>query len=135
MIAYVYALQITVMDEDSNPIEGASVVVRQKDDFEEWRFTTGADGKINGHPLLDGQCLCVHKVWVSGDPVSGVFTFVSDDGNSTYHEVTVSAAGYETKTTQVVMDQDRILGVNLVSASLQDTANAILARVRVLQDR
>jgi hypothetical protein len=138
MIANVYALKVTVASEQAVPIEGASVIVRQKDHFEEWRFATDVAGEINGHPLLDSQCLCVHKVWVSGDPVSGIFTLISDDGNSTYHEVIVSAPGYVTQSIQQVMDQDRVLPVTLVATgagSIGSTLDEIQARVRRLQDR
>lgn len=137
-IAYVHAVRVIVTDDQANPIEGASVVVRQKDGFDEWQFTTDVDGKINAHPVLDSQCLCIHKVFVSGDPVTGVFNYKSDTSNGTYHEVIVSAPGYVTQAVQQVMDQDRSLVVSLQptgAGELGDTLDNIYSRVRRLQDR
>jgi hypothetical protein len=111
--AYVFSLKITITDTDDIPIPNAIVRVKQKDDKESWQFFTDSNGEINGHPLLDSQVMCIHKVWVSGDPVTGVFEFWSDDSNSTYHIVEVSAFGYITKQEQIVMDQDKEITIKL----------------------
>lgn len=135
LVMYVFALDIVVLDAADSPIEGAQVRVQQKDGFECFNFTTDASGRINGNPVISNRCLCSHKRWISGDPVSGSFELWSDGSNSTYHEITVSAYGYITERFEVVMDADKVLAVTLQAASLQDTADAILARVRRLQDR
>jgi hypothetical protein len=133
--ADVYALKITVTDEQAVPLEGASVIVRQKDGKEEWRFTTDVLGEINCHPLMNSQCICINRWW---DDIPDTWEYLSDDSNSTYHEIIVSAPGYVTRVLQQVMDQDRVLPVVLTATgagSIGDTLDSIQARVRRLQDR
>jgi hypothetical protein len=128
-----YPLDITVRDENSAPLEGASIYVQQSEDKEEWRIVTGSDGKPVTYPPLAGVLVLIHEHYEGGTP-SWVKWSDSVVGGR-YHNVVVSAPGYATQAFQLEMDQDRTLGVDMVPASLQDTADAILARVRRLQDR
>jgi len=114
LIAYVFGLTLTVLDAAGSPIEDAQVQIKQKDGKELLSLRTGSDGKPVTHPLMSGEVLLVHKEWISGDPVTGVFEFWSDISNNTWHTVSISKPGYAKRQFDVVMDQNRVIQVRLV---------------------
>ena len=107
---WVHALDLTVQDSNGNPVENASVHVRQKDGKEDWHFTTDSNGKPVTMEWLEGKIILVHKEQTS---YAGAMDYWSDASNSTYHDITVAKDGYAVYHTTTVMDQERTLTVQL----------------------
>ena len=103
----VFGLYLTITDMNDNPIENATVIIKQKDDRETFIFFTDVNGQLID--LYDYHvCLCTNRF-----KNMSVDEYWSDASNSTYHTVTVLKEGYKSETFNVVMDQDRTQTVQL----------------------
>lgn len=117
-VIYCFALNLTIQDEDTNPVEDAVVQIRQvPDDREIWTFTTDANGKpINFRPLA-GKVILGHKAWQSGGEGSEVFEMWSDGVSGRQHQVDAYKPGKGSRSVLVTMDQDRSLVLTLTGVA------------------
>jgi len=116
-IFYVYALDLTVEDDNGDPVEGAAVTITQSDSKEEWQLVTDSSGKPRTDPRMAGKILLVHKEWISGDPVSGTFELWSDASNNTNHAIQAAKDGVGVAADTVVMSEDRSLTLTLTGVT------------------
>lgn len=113
-VFWVHSLDLTIKDKGENPIEGATIMIRQKNGEDDWIFYTGANGKPKSIVPLAGKIMLKHKqLYIdSGYQVE----FLSDASNSTYHDVWVWKEGYEPAKLTYIMNQDRTVTVQLETA-------------------
>lgn len=104
LINWVHALDLTVLDENDDPVEDAVIMIRQSQGKEYFSFRTKSNGKVETcHDL--GVALLTHKSQYGNNPVTNA-EYWSDDSNSTYHEVIIAKSGYLPTIEQYVMDQE-----------------------------
>ncbi len=104
-IQWVYDLTLTITDEEENPVEGATVLIKQSGGKERFTFHTDSDGKMTNDHNLD-CALLTHKHQYGNSKTTDA-EYWSDSSNSTYHTVTVFKDGYRPYTEDYVMDQTR----------------------------
>ena len=113
---HVREIDITVKDLSNNPIENASVVLRQAEGKEWHNSLTNLDGKIlniwGNNPIL------VEKEEV----LVGNFTqWSNSEVGGQYHILTVSKEGYSTETQNIETTEDKILTINLTPIAKTNT--------------
>jgi hypothetical protein len=106
-IHHVYDLDLTVEDENGNPIEQAQVLIDQAETASVVRkqsfvFETNENGKLANCNNLE-VALLSNRVYRTDT----LFEVWSSGSNGTSHKVTVSKDGYVTATDHYVMDQSR----------------------------
>jgi len=106
----VFRLQLTVLDEDGNPVEDAVVKIRQHEDKEQYTFSTGADGMMHAIHDLKGAML-THRSYYSNT------AYQTWSSASEPHRYEVYVDGYEVAHGTAVMDQDRTATINLTPTS------------------
>ena len=101
-------LDLTVEDYDGNPIQGASVEVKQASGYEEWKFKTDEGGKIK-------DCFGDYPVFVNNeDPLDGTKEKWSDSiEEGRYHLITVSKEGFQTWQRRVEFIDDLVVVAKL----------------------
>ena len=108
--SYVNRLQLTILDENDDPVEGANVLIEQFEGKEKLIFTTGADGMLHANYDLKGAMLTYESYYTN--TAKEVWSSVSKP-----HKISIYHDGYEASYGAAVMDQDRSITVNLVPSS------------------
>jgi hypothetical protein len=111
-VLHVRKLDITVLDENSDPLENAVVQIRQKDATRElWNFSTDSNGEVKCCGFQEDIYLVEKE-----ETANGVFAQWSDGTGNLVHEINVSYPGYTVDTREVAMTQDRSIVVQLSTA-------------------
>jgi len=108
-VLHVRKLDITVLDENSDPLENAIVHIRQKDATrEQWAFYTDSNGQIRCGGYDEDIYLVEREEYSNGN-----FVEWSDGTGDLVHVIDVSAGGYTVDSREVAMNQDREITVQL----------------------
>ncbi len=110
VVMWVFALELTIKDKFGWPVQGATIICRQKDGKEIWFFETDNNGRPITHPLYNNKIFLVHKEQTS---YTGTSIFWSDDSNSSYHEILITKKNYETVSQRIVIDTDKVKTIYL----------------------
>lgn len=103
-------MTLTVEDSVASPIEGATVVFRQKQGREEWCCTTDSNGDV-----LDPQG---EPIWLieREETSNGVFSEWSDGTGDQIHVIEVFKEGYANHYQEIAMTSDQTITVTLDTA-------------------
>ena len=110
------ALDLTVLDENSDPLENATVRIRTKLEktvdgrdypYEEFSFLTDENGEVKG--CVEDSIYLTEKE----EPSNGVFIQWSDGTGDNVHIIEISKEGYTLDTREVAMTEDKIIVAQL----------------------
>jgi len=101
-VLWCYPLDLTIEDQNGNPVENAKVHIEQVDGKEAYIFYTKANGKLDAYFDIE-VALLANRCQYSD---SG-YEYWSDGANGGSHNVTVFKDGYRPQQASFVMDQDR----------------------------
>lgn len=87
---------ITVLDNNSNPLQYANVSVYSANHAQNWSYLTDVNGKILN--MYDGGLILVNKQQTA---VNTFNNWCNTDTASTYHYIIASYPGYQTYTTRI----------------------------------
>ncbi len=111
----VRTLDLTVLDFDENPIENATVTVKQAENREEWTFFTDEEGKIY-------DCHADLPVFVKSEEVLEGSLFYADPWSNNieegrYHLITIMKEGYQIWQRKVEFIDDLVVTASLRNVS------------------
>lgn len=104
----VFKLDLTIKDEQGNPIEDCNISINDKNEKEEYNCRTNFLGKIYSMYNIDGILLSNR---IKEPAPNTAESIISDTSNNTYHIVSIYKPGFKPQTFNVVMDQDRAIEI------------------------
>lgn len=99
----VFDLNLTITDNELNPISGAIVSINQSQNKEFFTFETNNNGKLNAIHGIECALLTYSQQYANSD-ISNVDLW-SSDTNSTYHTVVITKEGYRPYQQNYIMNQ------------------------------